>query len=527
MNQTGTLRKIALILLLLVALPAVFYSVYEANSLSRSEALMATVYRQQLDVVLFSINQYTLDVASNWSSTMTILINEHHRLASPDREKSLRDYLAKNTSIEAGFLCDSLLSWVTIFSSGRNDSAVGISADNILSSLRSNRDKIDRLEQYRRFAYRKLEPVSIVMNDSLRSRVALVFALSEEGTMLAGIIVDKRAFIQELLAPKILEAAGIDFVLAVFRTGDSEPVYASSPVSPEELKQSKGLWLFPDYQIGIRLRGATIDDLVRSRFYRNLGLIVLLDLILLAGVWFVYTSMRKGMDLVRMKTDFVSNVSHELRTPLALIRMYAETLQLGRLKSEEKKQEYYSTIVRESERLTRLVNNILSFSRMEAGKKHYQLNPVDLNAVVTNVLGTYGTHIASEGFTPVIELTPALPAIAADVEAVSEALINIIDNAVKYSDHERYLRIHTGTFDDRAFVDIEDHGIGIAPEHQKKIFDTFYRVSGGLVSAAKGSGLGLTLVKQIMIGHKGEVNVTSTPGKGSTFRLQFPLLHIN
>ena len=177
MNQSGPLRKIALILLLLVALPAVFYSVYEANSLSRSEALMATVYRQQLDVVLFSINQYIWDVASNWSSTMTILVNEHHKLASRDREKSLREYLSKNSSIEGAFLCDSALSWVTVFSSGKNDRAAGHPLDDIAASLRSNREKIDRLEQYRRLAYRKLEPVSIVMSDSARARVALVFAL--------------------------------------------------------------------------------------------------------------------------------------------------------------------------------------------------------------------------------------------------------------------------------------------------------------------------------------------------------------
>jgi two-component system phosphate regulon sensor histidine kinase PhoR len=252
-------------------------------------------------------------------------------------------------------------------------------------------------------------------------------------------------------------------------------------------------------------------------------LIGLLDLILIAGAWFVYRTVRHEVELAQLKSDFVSNVSHELRTPLSLIRMFGETLQMKRLTSEEKKQEYYDTIVHETERLTRLVNNILNFSRMEAGKKEYHLVQTNLNGIVENVLKSYESHLTQHGFVVASELDRQLPDVITDTESISEALLNIIDNAVKYSDKDKSITISTGTADGMTFVEVQDHGIGIDPHHQKRIFEKFYRVSSGLVHNTKGSGLGLTLVKHIVDAHKGTVTVKSEPGKGSTFRLSFPI----
>jgi two-component system phosphate regulon sensor histidine kinase PhoR len=231
------------------------------------------------------------------------------------------------------------------------------------------------------------------------------------------------------------------------------------------------------------------------------------------------------MELVRLKGGFVSNVSHELRTPLALIRMFAETLSMKRVKTEEKKQEYYETILSESERLTRLINKILNFSRMDAGKKEYRFEPVMLNDVVSAVMNTYASHLQHEGFTPVVQLAENLTEISADREAVSEALINILENAVKYSTDNRYVRIATGRTDGMIYTELEDHGIGIEKHHHKKIFETFYRVSTGLTNNIKGSGLGLSLVSNIMNAHGGKIELESAPGKGSTFRLLFPVMN--
>jgi two-component system phosphate regulon sensor histidine kinase PhoR len=239
----------------------------------------------------------------------------------------------------------------------------------------------------------------------------------------------------------------------------------------------------------------------------------------------MYRTLKKEVELVRLKGDFVSNVSHELRTPLSLIRMFTETLTMKRVQTEEKKQEYYETILQESERLTRLINNILNFSRMEAGKKQYHFELTSLNEVVTGVMKTYASHLQHEGFATSVQLDEGLPAVQADREAVEEALINILDNAVKYSAGDKYVSIRTGQTDSMIYLEVEDHGIGIDKHHHKKIFETFYRVSTGLTNSIKGSGLGLSLVNHIMDAHGGVIDLKSTPGKGSTFRLLFPTMN--
>jgi two-component system, OmpR family, phosphate regulon sensor histidine kinase PhoR len=168
------------------------------------------------------------------------------------------------------------------------------------------------------------------------------------------------------------------------------------------------------------------------------------------------------------------------------------------------------------------VNRILNFSRMEAGKKRYAFAPVDLNSIVDGVLSTYAPRLTEGGFTVSRNLDPSLSPITADRESVAEALINLLDNAMKYSAEEKSISVRTGREKTGAFVDVEDRGIGIAPEHQARIFEKFYRVSSALIHTTKGSGLGLALVRTIMEAHHGSVSVTSRPEEGSTFRLSFP-----
>ncbi|HEM49023.1 MAG TPA: sensor histidine kinase, partial [Caldithrix sp.] len=277
------------------------------------------------------------------------------------------------------------------------------------------------------------------------------------------------------------------------------------------------------YYIAIRLEGQSIEELAQWRFYRSLVLIFFIDLIILIGVWIIYRNIRAEMRLTQMKADFVSNVSHELRTPLSLIRMFAETLELNRVQTENKKKEYYQIIGQESERLTHLINNILDFSKIEAGKKQYHKEIFDLNEVIKDVLRLYAFHLQNKGFHLQNEINPAEKLkINADKDAITEAIINLIDNAVKYSNEDKRLRIKSGLFQDAVYFEVEDHGIGIGIDDQKKIFDKFYRVSTGLVHDVKGTGLGLSLIKYIMEMHNGRVSVESHLGKGSTFRLIFP-----
>jgi len=229
------------------------------------------------------------------------------------------------------------------------------------------------------------------------------------------------------------------------------------------------------------------------------------------------------MALARLKSDFVSNVSHELRTPLALIRLYAETLELGRITTREKKQEYYRIIRKESERLTALINNILDFSRIEAGRKEYEFRETDIADLVRNTLDSYRYQIEQQGFTFEEKIDSGLPAVRIDREAIARALVNLVNNALKYSDGEKFLGVKLYRANGSVKLEVVDRGIGITRREQSKIFEKFYRTGDPLVHNTKGSGLGLSLVRHITQAHGGEIEVESTPGRGSKFILSLPL----
>lgn len=525
MKKLSSLKKISFTLLLVVLLPALFYSGYELSSLSTSEELFGKMYQQQLDAVLFSLNQYAWDAASAWAGGLQNILNDRSHKSRDEVIGALRGFLGQRKAIRTVFVSDSSLK--TIYSVESAPSRpVNVSERNTLSMLNKNREKIAKLIDYQRVEYRKIEPIAD--SASGETPVTLVFIARDysSAVRVVGIVLDARVFIRDIVSRKLVEAAGDQFILAVVAKQGREIVESTSPVQPGEVKQEKALWLFPDYAVGIRLKGTTINEMVQSRFYRNIVFIIALDIVLLAGAVLIYRTTRKEMDLVRLKSDFVSNVSHELRTPLALIRMFAETLEMKRVKTEKKKIEYYRTILVETERLTRLVNNILNFSRMEADRRQYHFRVIDLNAVVKNVLNVYEYQLHTKGFSTVVQLKSALPLINADDEALSEALHNIVDNAIKYSNGEKFLKVETGMKEGNVFVEVQDRGIGIPTEYHDKIFEKFYRVSAGLVHTAKGSGLGLALVRHIVYAHGGTVEVESSPRKGSTFRIVLPMKNV-
>jgi signal transduction histidine kinase len=283
----------------------------------------------------------------------------------------------------------------------------------------------------------------------------------------------------------------------------------------------KGLRLF------LRYKDRSIEEDVRRWAIGKTALIGFIDLILGAGLFLIYGNVRREMHLSRLKSDFVANVSHELKTPLALIRLFAETLEMGRVPAEEKRRQYYRVIHKESQRLTQLINNILDFSRIEAGRKEYRSAPADLNRIVGDVLEAYRFSIEQQGFTLESKLAEDLPEVEVDKEALSQAVINLINNAIKYSRDEKLIRLETARNGGNVSLSVTDRGIGIPSSDHAKIFEKFYRAENSLVHETKGSGLGLTLVRHIVEAHGGSVEVESTPGKGSTFTLVLPIRNGN
>jgi signal transduction histidine kinase len=290
--------------------------------------------------------------------------------------------------------------------------------------------------------------------------------------------------------------------------------------APEEERNLEGA--FPGLTLAIKLRGTTLAA-IGERFARISFLtLAALSLVLAGGIALTYRNVTKEMALARLKSDFVSNVSHELRTPLSLIRLYAETLEMGRLTSPEKDQEYYRIIRKESERLTALINNILDFSRIEAGRKEYDFRETDMSELVHNTLDSYRYQLEQSGF-QFEEKIDEVPPMRVDREAMARSLLNLVNNALKYSQDRKYIGVNLYRDNGSVKLEVVDQGIGIPHQEQQKIFEKFYRVGDPLVHNTKGSGLGLSLVRHIVQAHGGEVAVDSAPGQGSKFTIVLPV----
>ncbi|MEW6234651.1 MAG: ATP-binding protein [Candidatus Omnitrophota bacterium] len=253
------------------------------------------------------------------------------------------------------------------------------------------------------------------------------------------------------------------------------------------------------------------------------SLIATANLIMIAGVIGALRNILKELALSDMRSNFVSRVSHELRTPLGLIRLYAETLEMGRIRDSGKQKEYLHSITKESERLTHLINNILDFSQIEFNKKDYAIKEASLEEVVYEAADGMRYHIERHGMSLRLEIEQDLPEIPCDPEALRQAIYNLIFNAIKYSGEGKEIAVSARRINGEAAIEIADRGIGIARDQQKKIFQEFYRVDDPRVRETGGSGLGLAVVKHIVEGHKGRIDVHSEPGKGSVFTIYLPL----
>jgi len=273
----------------------------------------------------------------------------------------------------------------------------------------------------------------------------------------------------------------------------------------------------------IKYPSMTVADMGTKFLHYNYTVLAALSILMLGGIFLTYRNISREMKLAKLKSDFVANVSHELRTPLALIRLYAETLELGRLTSKEKYHEYFRIIREESERLTALINNILDFSRIEAGRKEYEFKETNLAELVRTTLDSYRFQIEQNGFAFEEKISSDVPPVAVDREAIARSLLNLVNNALKYSKDQKYIGVSLYRTNGSVNLEVQDRGIGIAPAEQEKIFEKFYRCGDPLVHNIKGSGLGLSLVRHIARAHGGDVKVESVPEKGSRFIIALPI----
>ena len=266
----------------------------------------------------------------------------------------------------------------------------------------------------------------------------------------------------------------------------------------------------------------TIPEIIAARERPQRAMMGLLAALLTIGVFFVVRAAAREVRVAEMKSNFVSSVSHDLKTPLALIQLFAETLELGRLKNTERTQEYYRIINSEARKLTRLINNLLDFSKIEAGLRRYKQLPDDLADMTRRVVDSLDSQFRHNQFTVTLRADEHVPVLL-DRDAAEQALENLLSNAMKYSPDDREILVLVGRDGDFGVVRVTDHGIGIPARLHRKIFRKFFRVQTDVGSGPQGTGLGLAIVEHVMRGHGGFVRVQSEPGRGSTFSLHFPL----
>ena len=283
--------------------------------------------------------------------------------------------------------------------------------------------------------------------------------------------------------------------------------------------------VLPHWEVGLYLRDTgRLSRTATLTSYTIMGLIALALGAIAVGGGLIVMDMRRQLVLVKKKTDFVSNVSHELKTPLTSIRMFAELLQQESVSDPEKRSHYLRIITLEAERLTRLINNVLDFARMERNQKNYEKEDIDLHEVIRRVWESQELHLNQLGFQTCWKAEEAPYPVHADADALAQILVNLLSNAEKYSGEAKEVELHSYKIDGQVRVAVLDRGVGVPVGEEKKIFEHFYRAHDSLSSGIQGSGLGLTLARKIAMDHGGNITCEARKEGGTRFTLHLPLI---
>ncbi len=287
-----------------------------------------------------------------------------------------------------------------------------------------------------------------------------------------------------------------------------------------ESKELLGAVFFSPRLLGERFRAEEIDLLISVCAQAS----ETLERLLLQERVFLEQEEKKQLkELSDLKSYFVSSVSHELRIPLTAIKIFAETLRTGRVKNERERKNYLSIIEGESERLSRLIGNILDFAKIEQGLKTYTFSPIRLDEIIHRAVSTMRYEFEKEGATLQLKISKNLPIIDGDADALEQVVINLLSNALKYSTTRKEVTLKLARSANDVTVEVTDKGIGISESELAEIFEAFYQVRDKRVQQVGGAGLGLSLVKHIVESHHGTISVRSVVGKGSRFTIRLPL----
>lgn len=365
-------------------------------------------------------------------------------------------------------------------------------------------------------------------------RILMMPVLADDARVVgvAGLILDEDYFRQVKIPdtvrrslPRFFPEQVLGNIYVRIVDGQGRPVFETTPGARDAAEVSRPLsYVFQDWRIVAGNRLPHPAAMARANLWVTLALSALAAAVLVGGLAAALRTSARELRLSQLKSDFLANVSHELRTPLSSIRVFAEFLRLGRVEPTEKVKEYGEYIDAESRRLSKLVENLLDFSRIESGQKRYLLQPMDLRPALEETLLSFRGRVEGKG--PLIDYVApegSFPRVDLDPDAFSQALFNLLDNALKYGRSDQPIEVRLAHSSSEVTVAVRDHGIGIPAAEHSKVFERFHRVGSSLIHDVKGSGLGLSIVQHVMQAHGGRVTLESTPGVGSTFRLHFPV----
>jgi signal transduction histidine kinase len=267
-----------------------------------------------------------------------------------------------------------------------------------------------------------------------------------------------------------------------------------------------------------------IDEAVagQRQVYVTMGAITTLLVLGIAATAAMAVS--RQITLQELKGTSVAIVAHELRTPIASLRMLVDTLREGRYRNEQQLREYLELIAGENDRLRRIAENFLTFSRLDRGMEALEIAPVAPHTVATLAVTPFAERLKAPGCSFSLDVPESLPEIHADRDALAQVLANLIDNALKYTGDEKRIALRAAAAGGMLAFTVEDNGIGIAPDHRGEIFEPFHQVDQRLSRTREGAGLGLAIVQRIVKAHGGEITVAGEPGKGSIFTVKIPLV---
>ncbi len=340
-----------------------------------------------------------------------------------------------------------------------------------------------------------------------------------------GIIIDTERFREDVLRPALLDHFPSGEMSWAVKGRDGSVILTSEnpPAGPMTYRTNFASntpdWSLEFHQPPPRL----IKTFLLSRRGLYSFVFLLIAGILIFGLVLTIRSVSQELELARMKSDFVSTVSHEFKSPLTSIRQLTEMLQSGRVPSEDRRQKYYDVLLEQSERLALLTDNILSLAKIEEGRAEFTFETTDISVLLTEVVTSIQERVRHEGFDIGLDVEESLPLLAVDRTALSQAVTNLVDNAIKYSGDSRKISVSASFEEQAVAIAVQDFGIGINTEDIPRVFERFYRGGDELTRTVKGSGLGLTLVKEIVEAHRGKVHIASKPGKGSVFSIRLPL----